>query len=82
MSGTDGRGYGEGRAWQKEHAFSLGAAIFLIVQLLSRRSQVWRAKYAVAKIRKAARELLTLDEKVCWWQPLPICRDYFSHVAV
>lgn len=27
--------------------------------------QVWRAKYAVAKIRKAARELLTLDEKVC-----------------
>jgi len=26
--------------------------------------QVWRVKYSLAKIRKAARELLTLDEKV------------------
>ena len=26
--------------------------------------QVWRVKYTLAKIRKAARELLTLDEKV------------------
>jgi hypothetical protein len=26
--------------------------------------QVWRVKYTLAKIRKGARELLTLDEKV------------------
>ena len=26
--------------------------------------QVWRVKYTLAKIRKAARELLALDEKV------------------
>ena len=26
-------------------------------------TQVWRVKYTLAKIRKAARELLTLDEK-------------------
>lgn len=26
--------------------------------------QVWRVKYSLAKIRKASRELLTLDEKV------------------
>jgi len=30
---------------------------------LRNKREVWRAKYAVAKIRKAARELLTLDEK-------------------
>ena len=27
------------------------------------RCQVWRVKYSLAKIRTAARELLTLDEK-------------------
>lgn len=26
--------------------------------------QVWRVKYSLAKIRKASRELLTLDDKV------------------
>lgn len=30
---------------------------------LRNKREVWRVKYALAKIRKAARELLTLDEK-------------------
>jgi small subunit ribosomal protein S9e len=30
---------------------------------LRNKREVWRIKYALAKIRKAARELLTLDEK-------------------
>ena len=30
---------------------------------LRNKREVWRVKYTLAKIRKAARELLTLDEK-------------------
>ena len=30
---------------------------------LRNKREVWRVKYALGKIRKAARELLTLDEK-------------------
>lgn len=30
---------------------------------LRNKREVWRVKYALAKIRKAARELLTLDER-------------------
>lgn len=30
---------------------------------LKNKREVWRVKYALAKIRKAARELLTLEEK-------------------
>ena len=30
---------------------------------LRNKKEVWRVKFALAKIRKAARELLTLDEK-------------------
>ena len=31
---------------------------------LKNKREVWRVKYTLAKIRKAARELLTLEEKV------------------
>ncbi len=31
---------------------------------LRNKREVWRVKFALAKIRKAARELLTLEEKV------------------
>lgn len=32
---------------------------------LRNKREVWRVKYTLAKIRKAARTLLTLEEKVC-----------------
>lgn len=43
---------------------------------LRNKREVWRVKYTLAKIRKAARELLTLEEK----DPKRLFEGLFSHM--
>ena len=44
---------------------------------LRNKREVWRVKYALAKIRKSARELLTLDEK----DPKRLFEGKISHLC-
>ena len=44
---------------------------------LKNKREVWRVKYTLAKIRKAARELLTLEEKVTISNSLPVSVSCF-----
>lgn len=44
---------------------------------LRNKREVWRVKYTLAKIRKAARELLTLDEK----EPKRLFEGMFLHIS-
>ncbi len=45
---------------------------------LRNKREVWRVKYTLAKIRKAARELLTLEEK----DPRRLFEGKLQHVSV
>lgn len=45
---------------------------------LRNKREVWRVKFTLAKIRKAARELLTLDEK----DPKRLFEGLWSAIAV